>query len=299
MTSDRRFTRAKRSLISALLLLTAIQALARPSDTTATAPADSVDRSFWSRYNMARVGAIGIAGGTMVYSAGVWWVNDYRPFHYYKAPWIENLGVDKIGHLYTSYAMYKSLHETLLWGGHDEDDAFWWAAGTAAVHGLGVEIGDGFSEYGFDYHDLAFNYMGLAYGIAQTKIPFLRNFDIKWSLYYPMRHNSFRINFLYQYHIYWVSANVKNLLPEGVKEYWPGFLQIAFGLGAEDPVQDQPEILTTRTYNISLDYNLEKIPIDGRDINVLKRLLNLFHLPAPGMKFAPGHAPEFRLFLLH
>jgi hypothetical protein len=262
-------------------------------DSTAVeSPAAGGDHAFWSRYNIASMGSIGIAGGTMVYSAGVWWVNDYRPFHLYNAPWFDALGVDKIGHLYTSYAIYTSLHEVLLWGGHDPDAAFWWAAGVAAFHGLMVEVGDGFSEYGFDFRDVTFNYIGLTYGILQTKVPFLKNFDIKWSLYYPMRHHSFKINDLYVYHIYWMSANVKNLLPEPVKRYWPAFLQIAFGLGAEDN-------LTTRTYNLSFDYNLEALPLDGRDLNLFKRLLNLFHLPAPGVKFAPGHAPEFRLFLLH
>ena len=248
--------------------------------------------TFWSNYNIARMGAIGIAGGTMVYSAGVWWVNDYRAFHWWNAPWFGELGVDKIGHMYTAYALYKSLHEVLLWGGHDTDDAFWWAAGVAAFHGFMVEVGDGFSEYGFDFRDVTFNYIGLTYGMLQTKIPFLRNFDLKWSLYYPMKHHAFKINDLYVYHIYWMSINVKNLLPEVAKPYWPSVIQIAFGLGAEDQ-------LTTRTYNLSFDYNIEALPIEGSEAGLFKRLLNLFHYPAPGVKFAPGHAPEFKLFLLH
>jgi hypothetical protein len=236
--------------------------------------------------------SIVIAGGTMAYSAGVWWVNDYSRFHFWNAPWFDGLGVDKIGHMYTSYALYTSLHELLLWGGHDPNEAFWWSAGVTAFHGLMVEVGDGFSQYGFDYRDVAFNYLGLAYAIVQTKVPFLRNFNMKWSLYYPMKHHSFKINDLYLYHIYWMSFNVENLLPSEAKPYWPAFLQIAFGVGAEDN-------FATRTYNLSLDYDLEKIPVDGKDVNLIKRLLNLFHFPAPGVKFAPGHPPEFYLLLLH
>jgi hypothetical protein len=155
-----------------------------------------------------------------------------------------------------------------------------------------VEVGDGFSEYGFDYRDVVSNYTGLAYAIAQTKIPFLRNFNVKWSLYYPMKHHSFKVNDLYEYHIYWMSMNVKNLLPAGANPYWPAFLQIAFGFGAEDKFR-------TRTYNLSLDYDFEQIPLEGRDVNLFKALLNLFHLPAPGVKFARGHAPVYYLLLLH
>ncbi|RPI18511.1 MAG: DUF2279 domain-containing protein, partial [Acidobacteria bacterium] len=122
-----------------------------------------------SRHTAATVASFGLVGGTLAYSAGVWWVNDYRPFHYYESPWIEGLGVDKIGHLYTSWAMFRSLHELLLWGDHSPESSFWWAAGVSAIHGLAIEVGDGFSEYGFDYHDLVFNYAGLAYGMAQEK----------------------------------------------------------------------------------------------------------------------------------
>lgn len=278
-----------------LLLPTIVPArseLSKPDSVCQDSSAVEQGHSFWSRYNVARMGAIGIAGGTMVYSAGVWWVNDYRPFHWWNAPWFGGLGVDKIGHMYTGYALYTSLHNVLLWGGHDSSTAFWWAAGVATFHGFMVEVGDGFSEYGFDFRDVTFNCIGITYGILQTKIPFLQNFDLKWSLYYPMKHHSFKINDLYAYHIYWMSANVKNLLPESVRPYWPSVLQIAFGLGAEDN-------LTTRTYNLSFDYNLEALPIEGRDASLFKRLLNLFHYPAPGVKFAPGHPPEYKLFLLH
>jgi hypothetical protein len=130
------------------------------------------------------------------------------------------------------------------------------------------------------------------YGILQSRVPFFENFQIKWSLYYPMTHHSFKVNDLYDYHIYWMSFRVKELLPTSLKPYWPGFFQIAFGLGTKENRQ-------LRTYNLSLDYNLEKIPIEGRDVNLLKQILNMFHLPAPGVRFAKGRAPEWQLLLLN
>jgi hypothetical protein len=279
-------------LAASLLLHTAAFPQTTPSDSTRT---DSlqVDHSFFSRWNIARLGAFTLVAGTLVYGAGVWWVHDSRPFHFWNEPWWGDAnGVDKIGHMYTSYFMFHALHEMLLWGGHDPDASFWWASGVAAFHGLAIEIGDGFSDYGFDYRDVTSNYTGLLYGMLQAKVPFFRNFEIKWSLYYPMTHHSFKVNDLYDYHIYWMSFRVHELLPSAAKPYWPSFLQIAFGLGTKEHTM-------RRTYNISLDYNLEKIPIEGKDINLIKKLLNMFHLPAPGITLSKGHAPEYRLLLLN
>ncbi|HTP14061.1 MAG TPA: hypothetical protein VMM37_10545, partial [Bacteroidota bacterium] len=73
-----------------LLLPTIVPArseLSKPDSVCQDSSAVEQGHTFWSRYNVARMGAIGIAGGTMVYSAGVWWVNDYRPFHWWNAPW--------------------------------------------------------------------------------------------------------------------------------------------------------------------------------------------------------------------
>jgi hypothetical protein len=287
---------SRRLIFSTLAAIILLRTVAFPQ----TVPADSTrpdslqgKHEFWSRWNIARLGAVVLVGGTLAYSAGVWWVHDARPFHFWNEPWWGDAnGVDKIGHMYTSYFMFRALHETFLWGGHDPDASFWWATGIAAFHGLAIEIGDGFSDYGFDYRDVTSNYTGLAYAILQAKVPFFQNFEIKWSLYYPMDHHSFKVNDLYDYHIYWMSARVHELLPGSLKPFWPGFLQIAFGLGAKDHTM-------RRTYVLSLDYNLEKIPVEGQDINLIKKLLNMFHLPAPGVKFSKGHAPEFQLLLLN
>ena len=159
-------------------------------------------------------------------------------------------------------------------------------------HAFMVEVGDGFSEYGFDYQDMLSNWTGVGISVLQQKVPVLSNFEIKWSLYYPLERHAFKINDLYDYHIYWLSARVNNLLPKSIEPYWPDWLQVAAGYSGADNV-------TRREFVLGFDYNLEMIPIDGTDINLLKKVLNLIHLPAPGVKFSPGHHPEFRLLLLN
>jgi hypothetical protein len=136
------------------------------------------------------------------------------------------------------------------------------------------------------------NWTGVGISVLQRKVPVLRHFDIKWSLYYPLNRHAFKINDLYDYHVYWLSARVHELLPQSIKPAWPVWLQLAAGYSTAGNV-------TRREFMVGFDYNLEAIPIEGRDINLVKRLLNLLHLPAPGVKFSKGRKPEFQLLLLH
>lgn len=255
------------------------------SDTTS-------EHGLLSRYSLSRVAAGGLVGGSLVYAAGVWWVNDYRGFHYDPSPWwSSDMGVDKEGHLFTCYYMFHAVDDILLWGGHDSTSAFWWALAASAAYGPAIEIGDGFSQYGFDINDVGADLAGVAYGALQHTVPYFRNYELKWSLYYPLNRHSFKINDLYDYHLYWISARVHDLLPSGAKPYWPDWLQVAVGFGTWNHAR--------RTYVLSFDYDLEKIPIEGDTATLLKKLFNIFHAPAPGVKFRRGASPEWQLLLLH
>jgi hypothetical protein len=265
------------------------------AQTQEAADSTALTHDFWSRYNVSGMITGGLVGGIFVYGWGVWWKNDYRSFRFWNDPQSylnAHLAVDKAGHMFTGYFIFHSTNDILTWGGHDKDKAFWWATGLGTFHAFMVEIGDGFSEYGFDYQDMLSNWAGVGLGVLQQKVPFFSNVDMKWSLYYPMNKHAFIVNDLYDYHLYWLSFKVNNLLPKSIEPYWPDWLQVAVGYGAADKV-------TRREYVLSFDYDLEQIPLDGTDITLVKKLLNLIHLPAPGVKFSPNHHPEFRLLLLN
>jgi len=73
-------------------------------------------------------------------------------------------GADKLGHLYTTYALshiYASIYSD--WDYHEED-----AMRLGAFSALGtmtiMELGDSFSEYGFSYEDMLMNCVGAAAG---------------------------------------------------------------------------------------------------------------------------------------
>ena len=283
--------------VSSKCVLTILLSILLGGEICAQTPPDSVNASygFWSRHNLATVTTATLVGGMFVYGAGVWWVNDFRSFRFWTAPhgfFNPYLEIDKVGHAYTGYYIYHAVDDILLWGGRDTNEAFWWATGLSAFHAFMVEVGDGFSEWGFDYRDMLSNWTGITIGVLQEKVPVFRNLDVKWSLYYPLNRHAFIINDLYDYHIYWLSFKVNNFLPQSVEPYWPDWLQVAFGYSSADHGN-------SRDYILSFDYNLEMIPIEGTDINLVKKLLNMFHAPAPGVKFFPGRHPEFQLLLLN
>lgn len=247
-------------------------------------------------YSGRKIVATGIVGATLAISL-VWaydsWWKDASPFSFKTENWFngENRGIDKAGHLYTSYFYFNTLRNVMLWGGHDPETARWWGAGAAAFFALTVEIGDGLGGVGFDYQDLVFNAAGIGYAWLQTEVPFLKNFGLKWT-YLPREGFDFPPRFTQHYdaHTYWLTANVNELLPASLEPYWPDFLQIAVGYGVD-------ENMTQREAVFGLDYNLEIIPTHNENLLLFQRTLNLFHYPAPAVKFTETKGPKY--YLLH
>jgi hypothetical protein len=242
-----------------------------------------------------------------------WWEGDYHTFRFENDGFWNNysLGVDKFGHFYTSYFYYNALREIILWGGYSSSTANWWGAGISLFYGLSYEIGDGFSAYSFSLADFTANALGVGYGLLQHQIPFLSNFIFKWS-YYPSGKIPFDRDYQltddYDGHIYWLSINVHNLLSETWQIYWPRFLNISLGYGGENISGHQPRFDNTHANNlqkparkfvISLDYNLSSLSTTTDTWTALKHIFDLFHYPAPGVRFIQGKSPTFKPLLLN
>ncbi len=225
--------------------------------------------------------------GILADSYYTWWKDAEKSFTWFTEPWFDgpHLGIDRVGHLMGAYATFKIGRNVLLWGGHDPGAALWWAAGIAAWHSLEIEIGDGFSEYGFDYRDLLMGFTGIGYGILQTQIPFFNNFNFKFS-YWSNLGSKTPASFVSDYDAMtiWLTANVHNLLPASVNRYWPEFIQLAVGYGVADS-QTRREIV------IGFDFNLEAFAPCNNDMLLIQRTLNTYHLPAPAVSFSPGKEP--------
>lgn len=223
-----------------------------------------------------------------------WWKDAEKGFSFFNEGFWNNphLGLDKFGHLYGTYAIFKSMHTVLRWGGHSESASMWWALGLGAFHMFQIEVGDGFSEYGFDPVDLAFDMAGLAYGFAQTQVPFLENFDLKFS-YWSGQGFKTPSAFTQDYDALtiWMTFNVHNLLPKGADRYWPEWLNLAAGYSTGGQ-------RTYREFLFAFDINFKGITSSDHDVVALEKVLDLMHFPMPGVSVSPSRAPEYSLFLL-
>ncbi len=224
----------------------------------------------------------------------VWWKGANKPFSFFNEQWLEGgqRGLDKVGHFFGTYCYFKMVRTGMLWGGYSPSTALWVAVGLGLWNGFRIEIGDGFSPYGFDFQDLTFDFMGVAYGLLQTEIPLLQNFNWKFS-YWSSKGIASPANFTNDYDAMtiWLTANVHNLLPEAARPYWPEFIQLALGFGVDQGFQQRKAI-------IGIDFNLSAFKTDNEDIHFAQRLVEVMHLPGPAVRIVNQKAPEYYTFYL-
>jgi len=249
--------------------------------------------------------AIPVYGATVFYiQFQWWWKGDPHAFHVYEeGVWNDySLGVDKVGHFYTSYAYFLSLYDMMRWGGYDESTSMWTGIALASFHAVSSEIADGFSNFGFTPADLLFNAMGLGYALIQLDEPFLQNFNFKFS-YWPSpnrpRDERWRLTNDYDGHIYWLSINVHNLLPKAAKPYWPRFLNLAVGYGGKNISHNLRNVTTYRKFAIGLDYNLNLFSTADDTWNTVLGIIDRLRLPAPGVKKVEDGKVQVKPLLLY
>ncbi|NWF49335.1 MAG: DUF2279 domain-containing protein [Ignavibacteriaceae bacterium] len=278
-----------------LLLITAVFISAQVKDTLV-----QQEEPFFNRKNISIIGVSGFFTFSLVQSYLMWWKDDHRTFHFLNPPanqsWFDSpgqRGIDKAGHFYTSYFLYKAQKNILTWGGYSEKTSSLISLLFDVSFSILIEVGDGFSSYGFDYQDLVFNLGGAGFGLLQDKLSVFRNINFKWS-YFPDK-LAFPPEFTEHYdsHIYWMTFNLHNLLPDGVNNYWPAFLQPAIGFSVAGKG-------SRRELIVGVDLNLLEIfKTDDENWNLFISTAELFHLPLPAIKYSKDKIPEYRLFMLN
>lgn len=276
---------SRRQLLIILLFACSLQ-LARSEDSI---PAyDGYQRGQISTLRQGfGLGLVGLlSAGILVDSYYSWWKDAEKPFSFYSEGWFDgaHLGIDKMGHFYGAQTTFRLAHQFLLYAGWSPGKALWWSAGLAAFHSLQIEIGDGFSPWGFSYEDLTMGMLGISYGVLQSEIPFLRNFTFKFSYWSGALKSPANFTNDYDAMTIWLATDVHNLLPQSLDGYWPKFLQIAvgYGVGWER---------TRREFVFALDFNLEAITPCSDEMLLGQRVLNTMHLPAPAVKLTTGKGP--------
>ncbi|MBI5472673.1 MAG: DUF2279 domain-containing protein [Ignavibacteriae bacterium] len=277
-----------------VILLIMSASLSHAQDSLRVTDGFSVKPEFTGRKIVATSAIGGLFALSAYWCYDSWWRNAGGGLHFKTDNWLNGYasGIDKVGHFYTSYFYYHLFRNIMLWGGYEQSTAEWWALGGATGFAVIVEMGDGLTpSYGFDYQDLIFNLGGVGYGFLQSRVPFLKNFNFKWS-YVPSDGYRFPIRLVEHYddHTYWLTCNVNNLLPDAIEPYWPDWLQLAVGMGVDDH-------WTKREFVFGFDLNLESLfHTENEDVLLFEKTVNMFHIPAPAIKFTEGKRTQYYLF---
>ena len=201
------------------------------------------------------------------------------------------LDQDKLLHFYGAFVGSALSAKGFQWSGMKDEDALLYGSATSLALFTMMKVEDGQISYlGFDRIDEAANILGAAYPVARYYVPWLKSFTPKGSYISSgingVAQGQRMPGFLedHEGQKFWMGVTVHDLLPEGIQEYWPSPLGIAFGWtlrGIETP-QPYHELI------IALDVDLRKLPGESPFLRTLWEVLNDIHLPMPAVRVSPS-----------
>ncbi|MEI8133584.1 MAG: DUF2279 domain-containing protein [bacterium] len=266
----------------------------------------SVQEINWTKFGIAS----GLMAGSFVglyFIEKSWWPDsDRTAFHIQDDPDYEK-NYDKFGHGFGAYYTSHFFQEAFAWSGIDSSQSYLLGAVCGAMYEFYVEIEDGFGKsWGFSPGDAKADLIGASFFLLRNRVDFFRNFQYKW-LYYPnadslyfASHSTYNPIDDYEGQSYWFTADIHRMLPESWKDYWPMWLNLAFGIGGigletfdTNSPTGNPYDNRHKAYYLSLDFDMEKIipESDIGIINFIRRGLSYWHLPAPAYRISPD--PRF------
>ncbi len=238
---------------------------------------------------------IAIAYGAIVLALSSAWYADQmvEPFHFFNdlPEWKQ---LDKFAHLFWAFHVCAMASRLLKWGGLKHANEAGTALGFLIVSS--IEILDGFSiGYGASVFDLVANALGSLLFLGQLRI--WKNIKIfpKASFHFTsfaiMRPSLLGDGFFqeilkdYNGQTFWYSW-----FPE--KKWWPPFLSIAIGVGAEGMIYGRDaenlahHLSPYRKYFISLDLNASYFQDRNKWLQTLTYPLTFCKCPAPAVEFS-------------
>jgi hypothetical protein len=267
--------------------------------------------SFAARKRWIAAGLVSQQVASTIFEYHWWWKDDYHDFQIYSDGGFNNysLGIDKVGHFFTSYFYFHSINEVMKYGRFSKKSRRIVSIAMPAFWALSIELGDGFSSYNFSPQDLMANLMGVGFGVLQDQYPFMNNFKFKFS-YFPSQYyrdvdfKNWKFVADYDGHMYWLTADMHNLLSKNKRQFWPKGLNlgIAYGVDGFSEV-DQLRLNTNRQiqrkFVIGLDWNLNAIQTKKQSVKTLLKIADFVHLPAPGIRRINPDKTSGHLLLLN
>jgi hypothetical protein len=286
------------AVILILASLVATRASADPAETSA--PAAKRGKIIAA----ASIGAVHLAYATWSYFA---WYRDHdrEAFHIEHSHGFSAAtyagGADKLGHVWTNYALTRGTTALLVLGGWKRAPSSLVAAGLAEVAFTLTEIEDGF-VYGFDRADVAANLAGAAVGVLLENFPAVdRMIDFKLQYFpssayrYQLRTSgSVDVGQDYTGQSYLLSLHLGALPRATTNEYlyWTRFTDFSIGFEAKHyvPEPEMRENAPKQTLYLGLSINMQGVlselfpPSTGRSIG--RGTFEVYALPYTTFRFA-------------
>lgn len=244
------------------------------------------------------------------------WYKDYpqSSFHFTNDN-KEWMGLDKLGHVTTSYWVGRVSYHSLRWAGVKEKHAVWYGGSAGLFFLTTVEIFDGFSaEWGASTGDIAANFAGAALFIGQQLGWKEQRLLIKYS-YYPGDYAQYRPDLLgstpiersikdYNSQTYWLTGNIHSFLRP--QSSFPKWLNIAVGYGAEGMLggsenppeyngEPLPGFKRTASFYLSADVDLTRIPTRSKVLKGIFTVLGFIKIPFPTLEFNTNDQFKFHI----
>lgn len=241
---------------------------------------------------VAGLPVLAAAGATFVYFQFAWWNEEATRFHFDTGRDLQYaLNLDKLAHFTGGAITAEAAHDAFSRAGYSPNKSAWLAAGTSIGMHLVVEVKDGFSpNWGFSPVDMAAGTLGAFYPLAQLHSPLAEHSTLKVSYWrhsdrYFQRHPTGSWTNDYSNQVYWISFDVKHLVPALKSSPWPAFLDVSLGAGV-DLVNSYGN--GHHELYLGLDVDLvELLPGSHPVLKTLKKYLNYVKVPAPTLRLAP------------
>jgi len=239
------------------------------------------------------------------------WYADYpRSSFHLKNDNNDWLQMDKFGHFTTAYYLGKVGMNTYAWAGMNKKSQLLYGATSGLVFLTAIEILDGLSQqWGASIGDAAANMAGTLFLIGQELLWKEQRIGIKFSFhrtkFATIRPEIFGENTLqeslkdYNGQTYWLSANVNSFIK---KEGFPNWLNIAFGIGAEEMLYgdiDTPNSFGFKPYRqfyLSIDVDLSKINTSSKFLKTIFNTINFIKIPLPTLEYNSRNGFKAHIF---
>ncbi len=242
--------------------------------------------------------------GVYVYMHHAWWSEKSTGFHFDEGKDLKYArNLDKLGHFTASYLASTAFSDILRLTHVPENWALFGGAGLSVLNATIIEIKDGFAPYwGFSAYDEMANVLGAFYPVIQAKVPFLQNFNFKWSFDFDYRYDTEYFTYKqktgssdgyffiddYDRQYFWMTVDWANLFCKDKPKYkFPYFFDFAIALSGNNLKTLNANKKEGLELYFGIDLNLTKLFKQKKVGYYICKYVNFYHLPMPALQVAP------------